>query len=61
MDGDVYLLRLILHDWTDADSIVILSNIRAAIGTAKARLVIAEVLPSIKTDKCLQRTSFVQA
>ena len=39
----MYVLRLILHDWTDADSIAILSNIRAAIGTAKATLVIAEV------------------
>lgn len=46
-DGDVYVLRLILHDWMDADSVVILSNIRAAIGAAKARVVIAEVLPAV--------------
>ena len=43
-DGDVYLLRLILHDWNDADSAAILSNIRRAMGPARATLVIAEVL-----------------
>jgi hypothetical protein len=39
----VYLLRLILHDWNDADSAAILTNIRRAIGSARATLVIAEV------------------
>ena len=43
MDGDAYLLRLILHDWSDEDSIAILSSVRHAIGKAKARLLIVEV------------------
>ena len=36
------LLRLILHDWSDEDSIAILSSVRHAIGKAKARLLIVE-------------------
>ena len=30
--GDVWILRFILHDWSDSDSAHILSAIRAAIG-----------------------------
>ncbi|EIE23146.1 hypothetical protein COCSUDRAFT_66185 [Coccomyxa subellipsoidea C-169] len=41
-DGDVYMMRLILHDWDDKDSIAILSSIRQAMGSAKARLLIVE-------------------
>ncbi len=44
MDGDVCIMRLILHDWDDKDSIAILSSIRHAMGTAKAKLLIIEVL-----------------
>lgn len=43
MDGDVFIMRLILHDWDDKDSIAILSSIRCAMGTAKAKLLIIEV------------------
>ena len=42
-NGDAYLLRLILHDWNNEDSIAILSSIRQAMGTAKAKLLIVEV------------------
>ncbi len=42
-DGDAYLLRLILHDWNNEDSIAILSSIRQAMGNAKAKLLIVEV------------------
>jgi hypothetical protein len=42
-DDDVYVLRLILHDWNDHDSITILSNIRKAMGSARTKLVIVEV------------------
>ena len=42
-DGDAYLLRLILHDWSDSDSIAILSSIRQAMGNAKTKLLIVEV------------------
>ena len=43
MDGDVFIMRLILHDWDDENSIAILSSIRRAMGTAKAKLLIIEV------------------
>jgi hypothetical protein len=43
--GDLYLLKFILHDWTDAQCRVILRNIRAACRPG-ARLAVAEmVLP----------------
>ncbi len=47
-DGDVYMMRLILHDWDDKDSIAILSSIRQAMGSAKARLLIVEVGPPLQ-------------
>ncbi len=44
-DGDLYLLKFILHDWDDARSIQILRNVRAAI-RPHGRVVIMEmVLP----------------
>ena len=43
-NGDAYLLRLILHDWSDDDSIAILSSLRQAMGDVKAKLLIVEVL-----------------
>jgi len=42
-DGDVYMMRLILHDWNDKDSVAILSSVRQAMGSAKATLLIVEV------------------
>jgi hypothetical protein len=39
------MMRLILHDWDDADSTAILSNLRKTMGTAKAKLLIVEVCP----------------
>lgn len=42
-DGDVWVMRLILHDWNDSDSVTILSNVRRAMGGADARLLIVEV------------------
>lgn len=41
-DGDVLLLRFILHDWSDADSLKILKVMRACIGDKKATLLIGE-------------------
>lgn len=44
-EGDLYLLKFILHDWTDAQCAIILRNIRTAIRPG-GRLAIAElVLP----------------
>ncbi len=40
-EGDLYLLRFILHDWDDADAIRILQNCRRAM-KADARLVVIE-------------------
>jgi 6-hydroxytryprostatin B O-methyltransferase len=41
--GDVYLLRLVLHDWPDADAVRILSSVRQAIGSSGATLLILDV------------------
>ncbi|KAF8068171.1 sfmM3 [Scenedesmus sp. PABB004] len=41
--GDVYVMRQILHDWSDADSLRILKGVRAAFGDARGgKLVIVE-------------------
>jgi len=47
-DGDFYFLRVIIHDWSDEESIDILRAIRKAIGSAKVTLALMEVsmLPS---------------
>lgn len=45
--GAVYLLRMIIHDWPDAEATTILSNIVPALESAKATLLIMDtVLPS---------------
>ncbi|EIE20123.1 S-adenosyl-L-methionine-dependent methyltransferase [Coccomyxa subellipsoidea C-169] len=41
-DGDVFVMRLILHDWDDSDCVRILSSLCTAMGSAKARLLIVE-------------------
>ena len=41
-DGDVFYARYILHDWPPAESELILRNIRKAIGSKKATLLIGE-------------------
>jgi hypothetical protein len=41
-DGDVYLMRYILHDWNDEDCIKILSGIKSEMGNKKATLLIGE-------------------
>lgn len=44
--GDAYLLRLIIHDWNDEDSVRILKTVRKAINTKKsnATLIVIEQL-----------------
>ncbi|KAK4184776.1 O-methyltransferase-domain-containing protein [Podospora australis] len=45
--ADIYLLRMILHDWPDDKAAVILRNIVAAMDSKKSRLLIMDtVLPS---------------
>jgi O-methyltransferase domain len=41
--GDVYLLRLILHDWDDEQAVKILSSVHQAIGDSGATLLILDV------------------
>ena len=38
------MLRMIFHDWDDKHSLLIMRHIQEAIGTAKAHLVIVEVI-----------------
>ena len=46
--ADVYLLRMILHDWPDDDAAVILRNILSAMDRAKSHLLIMDtVLPKV--------------
>ena len=42
--ADVYLLRMILHDWPDGEAAEILRNIVAAMDTAKSRLLIMDTM-----------------
>lgn len=50
--GDVYLLKLILHDWDDAACLRLLRNVRSAIVSAGRLLVIDQVLrPSNVPDR----------
>ena len=43
-DGDVILIRAVLHNWSDEDCITILSNLRKAVGTANVKLSIVDIL-----------------
>ena len=50
-EGDVYLMKLILHDWNDEASVRLLRNCRAAIAPGGRLLVIDQVVaPSNKPD-----------
>jgi hypothetical protein len=42
--GDLYTLKMILHDWTDTECITILSNIRKAIAPGGKLLIVETVL-----------------
>eukprot|EP00742_Colponemidia_sp_Colp-10_P016298 GILJ01018661.1.p1 GENE.GILJ01018661.1~~GILJ01018661.1.p1 ORF type:complete len:354 (+),score=34.19 GILJ01018661.1:152-1063(+) len=44
VDGDVYVLRAVLHDWNDENCISLLKSIRAAIADKKARLAILDMV-----------------
>lgn len=45
-----YYLRNILHDWTDDNSVAILSNLKAAMGESSVILIDEMVLPDIKAS-----------
>lgn len=48
--GDAYVLKNILHDWTDEKAVQILRNVRAAAGPAATVLVIELVIPQHDRD-----------
>jgi O-methyltransferase domain len=43
--GDAYLMKAILHDWSDDDALKILGNIRSAIAPEGKLLLLESVLP----------------
>lgn len=45
-DKDIYILRIILHDWNDDKALQILQSVRTAIGTSNATLAVLELVPS---------------
>src|SRR6476660_6503259 len=42
--ADAYLLRHIIHDWDDAESMAILRSVRRALGKARGRLLVVETV-----------------
>lgn len=58
-DGDLLNMRLILHDWSDADSVKILKNLRAAIGDKDVKIALVEVcVPDGANDPRYTRAFF---
>jgi hypothetical protein len=55
-NADAYLLKFIIHDWDDADSIEILRNTRIAAGAAGIVLIIEQVAPERVTPTPESRT-----
>ena len=45
-DGEVFVLRNIIHDWDDGKALAILRSVRAAIGHRCCTLAIIEVMAS---------------
>ena len=43
--GDAYVLKNVIHDWSDEESIRILRNVRAAAGLGKTVLLVETVIP----------------
>ena len=43
--GDTYVMKTILHDWSDDDALKILANIRASIAPGGKLLLLESVLP----------------
>ncbi|MCV7195346.1 methyltransferase [Mycobacterium angelicum] len=48
--GDAYVLKFIIHDWTDDDAVRILRNVRAAAGAGKKVLLVEQVIPEHNRD-----------
>jgi 2-polyprenyl-6-methoxyphenol hydroxylase-like FAD-dependent oxidoreductase len=55
IDGDVYFLRMIIHDWPDETAITILTHLRDALKKPRARIVVMDtILPQPGTVSLLQ-------
>merc|ERR1712224_975023 len=70
-DGDAFVMRYILHDWSDEDALKILKNVRKSFGNRKATLLIGEcavperdgvaVVPTIHSVDMQMMLAFGQA
>lgn len=49
-DGDAWLMRVVLHDWTDADVVRILKNLHKSMAGTTARLVLVEQIVEVPQD-----------
>lgn len=49
-DGDIYLLKHVIHDWPDEDAVAILRNVRAAAGSDAKVLLVETVIPDHDRD-----------
>lgn len=45
--ADAYVIKSVIHDWDDADTVAILTNCRRAMGPSSVLLVIEPVLPEV--------------
>jgi ubiquinone/menaquinone biosynthesis C-methylase UbiE len=55
-DGDAYLLKTILHDWSDKDCISLLRNCRKAIKPDGSLIVVERIMPD-RVQPCAQHRS----
>lgn len=53
--GDAYVLKNIIHDWSDDDSVRILRSVRAAAGAGKKVLLVEQVIPRHNRDSPVKR------
>lgn len=60
-DADVYLLRMILHDWPDDKAAKILRKIVAAMDKTKSRLLIIDIVLPVPASVPVQVERIVRA
>ena len=44
--GDLYVMKLIIHDWPDEEAVTILRNVRNAAGAGGTLLLVEQVIPN---------------
>lgn len=57
--GDVYLLKTIMHDWSDRDCLLLLRNCRNAIKPEGSLLVVERIMPD-RMQPCAQHRSIAR-